>query len=356
MTEDNITITKYPIVKYGENFPEIVDNLPEPKGSEVIVKVHHCGVCHSDLHLKEGHFNLGNERKFSARALHRLPHTLGHEIEGEVVALGPEAENIELGDNRIVYAWIGCGKCKPCQQGNEHLCTRPRHLGITQDGGYATHVTVPHSRYLLDYTGIPAEQAGSFMCAGLTAYGALNRFDKNILEATRLIIGFGGVGMMALQLSKLMFKEPVLVADTDADKRKLALEMGALDAFDPTDAKQRNEIIKKHGTIDAILDLVGTEKTADYSMGMINKGGKLVLAGLFGGELAYPIPYFSMKGIAVEGSYVGSLQDAKDMLKLVRDGDYQPIQTCCRPLSEVNEALDDLASGKVDGRVVLECK
>ena len=124
---------------------------PQPSGEEVLVKVTAAGVCHSDLHICEGFFDLGGGKKLEmgARGVN-LPLTMGHEIAGEIVVAGPDSETVTPGKKVVVFPWIGCGKCPICQRGDEQNCSRPRSLGIYRGGGYATHVLVPHARYLLD--------------------------------------------------------------------------------------------------------------------------------------------------------------------------------------------------------------
>ena len=137
-------------------------DTPAPTGSEVIVRISHCGVCHSDVHMHDGYFELGGGRQLDVKAGREMPFTLGHEIAGEVEAVGPDVEGVEIGRHFAVYPWIGCGECGLCQQGDEHLCNTMNHLGIYKDGGFATHVVVPHQRYLLSTEGsIPSSQAAT---------------------------------------------------------------------------------------------------------------------------------------------------------------------------------------------------
>jgi propanol-preferring alcohol dehydrogenase len=129
---------------------------PEPKGEEVLLRVEAAGVCHSDVHIWDGHFDLGGGQQISleSRGVH-LPFTMGHEIAGEVAALGPHASGVKVGDKVVVYPWIGCGECAVCRKGEELLCLSPRTVGTRRAGGYGTHVIVPHGRYLLPHEGVP---------------------------------------------------------------------------------------------------------------------------------------------------------------------------------------------------------
>ena len=135
---------------YATPLCETVAEAPEPRGTEVLVRISRCGVCHSDLHLHDGYFSLGGDKKLDVTACRSLPFTLGHEIAGVVEKAGPDAD-VKIGSSAAVFPWIGCGECAACQAGEENLCAAPRHLGIQVDGGFATHVLVPHPRYLIDH-------------------------------------------------------------------------------------------------------------------------------------------------------------------------------------------------------------
>ncbi len=162
------------LTAYGAPLCETVVEAPRPQGTQVLVRIARCGVCHSDLHMQDGYFTLGDGKQLDVRAGRTLPFTLGHEIAGTVESAGPEAD-AKPGAKVAVYPWIGCGQCPACKVGDENICAAPRHLGITVDGGYATHVLVPHPRYLIDYAPLSPSYAGALMCSGLTAYAALKR-------------------------------------------------------------------------------------------------------------------------------------------------------------------------------------
>ena len=149
----------YKVVEFGKPLQKVEEQNPSPQGTEVLVRVTAAGVCHSDVHLWEGFFDMGGGNKVSTQKTMNPPRTMGHEIVGEVVALGPEAKGAKVGDKAVVYPWIGCGKCWYCQSGTEHLCPTPCALGVNNDGGYADHVLVPHAKYLYPYGNLPVELA-----------------------------------------------------------------------------------------------------------------------------------------------------------------------------------------------------
>jgi D-arabinose 1-dehydrogenase-like Zn-dependent alcohol dehydrogenase len=339
---------------YGAPLCEAFGETPKPAGSEVLVRVGHCGVCHSDLHLHEGYFDLGGGRKLELAGGRPLPFVLGHEIEGTVQAAGPDANDAKAGRRVVVYPWIGCGECALCRHGDEHLCLKPRQIGIQVDGGYATHVMVPHPRYLLDYDPIPSALAATYMCSGLTAYSSVEKLGTAAENYPVLIAGLGGVGMMGFSFIRARSKHAPVVVDIDAKKREYALANGAAAAFDPNDPAARKALMAASGGgFAGAIDFAGSGQTTALAYAVLAKGGKLVVAGLIGGEMKLSVPTLPLKGVSIIGNYVGSLAEAKAMLALVKQGGIPPIPVSARPLAEAQEALDDLRAGKTVGRAVL---
>lgn len=342
------------ITAYGKPLETTERANPEPQGAEVLVRVTKCGVCHSDVHIHDGFFDLGNGNKLDGTRARELPFTLGHEIEGQVVALGPEATGVNEGDKVVVFPWIGCGECPVCASGNEHLCNRPRQLGVNIHGGFADHCLVPHCRYVLNYDGIPEGLAATYMCSGLTAYSALKKAGKLGPDDRILIVGLGGVGMMALQFALAMFDTPPLVADIDDAKLKAATDAGAGTAYNAGDPAVLKQIKKDTAGGPAVaLDFVGAPSTMDLAVGAVRRGGTAIVVGLFGGAFSIPIPMIPIRAITITGSYVGTLEETKEMLELVKTGVVKPIPITERPLVEASKTLDDLRAGNVVGRVVL---
>jgi alcohol dehydrogenase len=342
------------LTAYGAPLCETVADLPQPRGSEVLVRIGRCGVCHSDLHMQDGHFVLGGDKVLDVRAGRTLPFTLGHEIAGTVEAAGPDAGRIEIGAAVAVYPWIGCGVCAACARGEENLCADPRHLGVTRDGGFASHVLVPHPRYLLDFAPLAPATAAVCMCSGLTAYAALKRIQDRAQAGPVLLVGLGGVGMMGLALARALLPCPPLVADIDLRKRETALAAGAAAAFDPADPGARKAVMAASGGgVLAACDFVGSDKSLQFAAGALTRGGKVVVTGLLGGNFAMPAAMFALKAVAIEGILTGTLAEAREVLDLARAGKLPPIPLEERPLAAAQSALDDLRAGRVVGRVVL---
>ena len=216
----------YQIAAYGEPLRRADRETPEPTGSEVLVRVLACGVCHTDVHLREGYYDLGNGKKLDLSQFQTLPLTPGHEIVGEVAAMGAEVSGVSTGDRRIVFPWIGCGACDVCVAGRENFCLTPRFMGTRVDGGYSDFVVVPHARYLIDPSGLGDELACTYACSGLTAYSALKKVAPLSQSDSLVIIGAGGVGQMAIRLAGAVVEAEVLVADIDDVKLEAARDPG----------------------------------------------------------------------------------------------------------------------------------
>ena len=344
----------YQFGEYGQALQLMDQETPTPQGDDVLVRIRACGVCHSDIHVWDGHFDLGDGRKLDISRGRTLPFTLGHEIAGEVVAVGPTAAGVSIGAQRVVFPWIGCGDCPVCDSDNEHLCSRPRALGTSVDGGFSDHVMVPHARYLFDYGDVPTELACTYACSGLTGYSALEKVREHAPGRTLVIIGAGGVGFAGLQIAQALFDTQLVVVDIDDTKLQAAKEGGAAYVFNANDKGAAKEIRSlTDGGSGAVIDFVGSETSANFGFKILGNSGVLIVVGLFGGALAVPLPLLALKHITIRGSYLGSLQQMSELTQLVRAGKVTPIPVEARPLAQVQQTLEDLRGGRILGRAVL---
>ena len=328
---------------------------PKPTGTEVLLKVVAAGVCHSDLHIWDGFYDLGGGKrlKLADRGV-KLPLTMGHENVGDVVAMGPDAKGVKIGDRRLVHPWLGCGECAVCRRGDEQFCRTPFSIGVFRSGGYADHLLVPHPRYLFDIGNIAPERAAPLACSGITTYGALKKVGPSLQEEPVVIIGAGGLGLMCLALHRAMGGKGAIVVDIDPVKREAALKAGAQAAIDPSAADAAKQIIEAtKGGAWAVIDLVGATRTVQLALDSLVKGGKLIIVGLFGGDITVPTPSFPLRAMTIQGSYVGSLTEMAELLDLVRRKGVPDLPVATRPLAAVNDALNELKAGKVIGRLVL---
>ncbi|MGY4344369.1 D-arabinose 1-dehydrogenase-like Zn-dependent alcohol dehydrogenase [Bradyrhizobium sp. GM7.3] len=229
----------FKVADFKAPLQEFDEATPQPSGTQVLIKVKAAGVCHSDLHIWEGGYDLGHGRKplsLKDRGIN-LPLTMGHETVGEVLAFGPDVKSsdqgdVKIGDVGLVYPWIGCGKCATCLAGDENMCLTPRSLGVYCAGGYSDHMLVPHPRYLLNLKGLDPASAAPYACSGVTTYSALKKLEQHF-DTPIVMFGAGGLGLMALSLLKAMGGKGAIMVDIDAKKREAAEQAGALATVDP---------------------------------------------------------------------------------------------------------------------------
>ena len=324
---------------------------PKPAGTEVLLKVLAAGVCHSDLHLSDGYFDLGGGKRMSLedRGM-KLPVTLGHENVGEVVAVGPQAQGVKVGDRRLAHPWIGCGTCAVCLRGDENLCRAMKSLGVFSNGGYSDYLLLPHPRYLIDIGDLPVDRAAPLACSGVTAYSASAKLPTLAPSDRVAVIGCGGVGMAGIAVLRAKGVKNIVACDIDDAKLEIARKLGAKLAVNTRSADAAQQLQGIAGAI----DFVGNPATAALGIAALRKGGRYVLVGLHGGELVHPLPPIAQRAIGIVGSYVGSLQELKEVVALAKKGKLKPMPVETRPAEEVNGALQDLNAGRVVGRVVLD--
>jgi len=346
----------YQIGVWGGPLERIEKPTPTPTGREVLLRVTAAGVCHTDVHIQDGFFDLGQgERVDFAKLGARLPLTLGHEIAGTVEAVGDEVTGVTPGADYIAFPWIGCRTCGVCQHEREQWCNTPKFLGARVDGGYSDHVIVPDPSYLVPHDGIPAALACTYACAGLTAYSALNRVGSLGETDSILLIGAGGVGLSALHMAKALTPARIVVADVDPTKRKLAEDAGAHAVIDNSadDALERLMTITGGGAR-AALDFVGAVPSSRFGLTSLRKGGQLIIVGLYGGALPLALPLMPARSLTIQGSYVGTLDELKAVVALGQAEKIPAIPLNHRPLDEAPQALQDLRDGKVSGRMILQ--
>lgn len=350
----------YCIHAFGE--PLVGDDrpIPEVSGTEVLIKVQAAGVCHSDLHLWDGGYDLGLGRKLSLKDRGvALPLTMGHETAGELVAVGPDVAaaapaGVDIGAAYLVYPWIGCGECQSCRDGYENYCAKATYIGVHLHGGYAEYVRVPHPRYLLPIGDLDPAQVAPLACSGVTTYSALKKFGDRIADHPVVVIGGGGLGQMSLQILRALGGKGAVVVDLDPAKREAALAAGALAAIDGGVPDAAALVMDAAGgPAHCVLDLVGSPQSAALGFDALAKGGTLVMVGLFGGTAPWSLPLIPIKAARILGSLVGNLEETRELVELARAGRIQPIPVTRMPLDRANDALVALRNGLVVGRAVL---
>jgi propanol-preferring alcohol dehydrogenase len=329
---------------------------PKPKGSQVLIKVNSSGVCHSDIHLWEGGYEgpSGQFLKTTDRGV-KYPLTPGHEIAGTVESMGDEAEGFNKNERVIVFPWIGEGLCPACIIGQENLCDKPRSLGIYTDGGYADYVLVPNYKYLVKLDeDMDLDASATLSCSALTAYGAIKNTDLKPNNNV-VIVGAGGLGLMAMQIAKAISGAKIIAMDLDDQKLDIAKKNGAdntINSKKQDPLKAIMELTDKMGA-DAIIDFVNASKTVETDVQLLRRRGKLVLVGLFGGELKLNLITMPTRAYKIIGSYTGSISEMVELVSLAKRGVIKPVVSNRFRLDQATEALTMLKEGKVVGRGVI---
>ena len=221
---------------------------------------------------------------------------------------------------------------------------------MTRPGAYASHVLVPDAKYLVDSSGIEDSFAATLACSGVTAYSAAAKLPP-LAPADRVaVIGCGGVGMAGIAVLRARGAKNIVACDIDDAKLDSARKLGAKFAVNTRapDAAQQLQGIA------GAIDFVGMPATAALGIGALRNGGRYVVVGLYGGELVHPLPPIAQRAIGIQGSYVGSLQELKEVVALAKKGKLKPMPVETRPAEQANQSLEDLKGGRVVGRVVLD--
>ena len=342
----------YQFMEHGKPLQAVLSETPRPKGGEVLMRVTRAGVCHSDLHIWDGYFDLGGGRRFYVKDRGCVPpFTLGHEPLGVVEAVGPRAKGVKPGQKRLIYPWIGCGKCAVCKAGQDNYCVSgSRFLGINRAGAYASHLLVPDAKYLVDTSGIEDAFAATLACSALTAYSATTKMPQISTRDWVAVIGCGGLGLIGISVLRARGVKNIVACDIDEAKLAAAAKLGAkrtVNTRAPDAAQQLQGIA-------AALDFVGAPATAALGTAALRKGGRYVICGLFGGELTLALPPIAQRAIGIVGSYVGTLQELREVVALAKKRKIRAAPVQVRPASAANSALEDLKAGRVVGRVVLD--
>ena len=340
------------IVEHGKPLQKAISDTPRPKGNEVLMRITRSGVCHSDLHIWDGYFDLGGGKRFYVKERGCLPpFTPGHEPFGVVEAVGPRVKGLKAGQKRLIYPWIGCGKCAVCKAGQDNYCVSgSRFLGVNRPGAYSTHVLIPDPKYLVDTAGIDDSFAATLACSAVTAYSAAAKLPALAGTDAVAVLGCGGLGLIGISVLRARGIKNIIACDIDETKLAAAAKLGARKTVSARAADALQQIQGVAGAI----DFVGSPATASLGIAALRKGGRYVICGLYGGELVHPLPPIAQRAIGIVGSYVGSLPELKEVVALAKKGRIRPAPVQLRPAAEANSALEDLKAGRIVGRVVLD--
>ena len=309
----------------------------ELNANEVEVKISHCGVCRSDIHLIDNDW--GNSK---------YPFVPGHEIVGTVSAVGADVKDRKVGE-RVGIGWQAdsCGICEWCRQGDEHLCAKSQAICVGRNGGYADAVRV-NSRFAIPVpAGLESENVAPLLCAGITVYSPLR--NHGVRPSSRVgVVGIGGLGHLALQFAKA-FGAEVTALSTSKDKEEEALEMGASHFVNTRDMGEMKEIA---GSFDLLLSTVNADQDWQALVNSLRPKGTLCLVGVPPSPMAIQaFPLISGQR-SVAGSPIGSPRDLHEMLDVAARHGVKAI-TERFAMAKANDAIAKVKKGKVRYRAVL---
>jgi propanol-preferring alcohol dehydrogenase len=316
---------------------------PELEPGDVLIKVEACGVCHSDLHLADGDWS-------QLAPIVKRPLILGHEIAGRVIEKGGEVHDLQIGE-RVGVPWVHwtCGECEFCREGHENLCAKQKITGVTVDGGYAELVKAPASHAMKIPEGLSSIEAAPLFCAGVTVYRALKQ--ARISPGQRLaVFGVGGLGHLAVQLGRELGAD-VTAIDISEEKLELARVLGASSALNAASKSTVKELRSKGG-VHVALVASATKAAYDMAFSSVRPTGTLLVVGLPAESICFPPILMASLEVRIQASAVGTRQDVREVLALAAAGKIR-CRVGTRPLPEANQALDQLRSGQVSGRIVL---
>lgn len=316
---------------------------PSPGPGEVLIEIEACGVCHSDLHVADGDWP-----QFAG--IVKKPVVLGHEVAGRVAEAGGGVEALKIGD-RVGVPWVywTCGECEFCREGNENLCVRQKITGVTVDGGFAEFLRAPASHAAKIPDGLSSIEAAPLFCAGVTVYRALKQ--AKILSGQRLaVFGIGGLGHLALQMGRVLGAE-ITAIDVSEEKLVLAESLGAAHTINAS-AADVAKALRGKGGVHAALVTSAAKAAYDVAFQCLRPTGILLVVGLPAENIGFPPILMASKEARIQASAVGTRQDLCEVLALAASGQIH-CQVTARPMSEVNEVLEELRRGKISGRTVL---
>lgn len=330
------------IVATKEKKAAVVEKTLRPiKANEALLKMECCGVCHTDLHVKNADF--GDVSGV----------VLGHEGIGVVTEIGKDVTSLKVGD-RASVAWFfeGCGHCEYCTSGRETLCRSVKNAGYTADGGMSQECIVTADYAVKVPDGLPSAEASSITCAGVTTYKALKESLVRPGEWI-LLAGMGGLGNLALQYAKNVFNMKVIAMDINDGQLELAKKYGADICVNPLKedvAKLAQE--KVGGTHGAVVTAVN-KAAFNIAVGAVRAGGRVVAVGLPSESMDLSIPRLVLDGIQVVGSLVGTREDLAEAFAFGAEGKVKP-KCEMRKMEDINDIFEEMARGEIRGRMVID--
>ncbi|AEX52723.1 alcohol dehydrogenase AdhP [Rahnella aquatilis] len=332
---------KAAVVNKDHSVGVVEKTLRDLEHGEALLEMECCGVCHTDLHVKNGDFG------------DKTGVILGHEGIGIVKKIGPGVTALKVGD-RASVAWFykGCGHCEYCTTGNETLCRQVINAGYTIDGGMAEECIVSADYAVKVPDGLESAAASSVTCAGVTTYKAVK--VSGIQPGKWIAIyGLGGLGNLALQYAKNVFNAKVIAIDVNDQQLEFAADMGADLTINMLKDDAAKIIQEKVGGAHAAVVTATAKSAFNSAVDAMRAGGRIVAVGLPPESMSLNIPRLVLDGIQVVGSLVGTREDLAEAFQFAAEGKVVPKVTK-RPLGDINAIFQEMEQGKIKGRMVID--
>ncbi len=319
--------------------------IPTPGPQEVLLEVRFCGICGTDLKIVGG----------KLPGIITLPHVPGHEIAGEVAAIGEGVRGIRVGDRGIAYLYVTCRDCELCRTGHENICFSVRRLGFELPGGFSQYVKLPAYNFCPVSTAMPLHEMAVLTDAVATPYHALKSIAAVRQGSTVLVVGAGGLGLHAVQLARLAGAR-VAAVDVRDEALEQARSFGAHVLIHSARTDPRKAVLEWTGGAgaDIVLEGVGQDATFSWSLYCLKRGGILVIMGY---DPLHPLTVSSKEmhynEWRIAGTRAATKQDLLELIALTESGQLKPVVAKMLPLDEVNEGLAAVRSGAQVGRVVI---
>lgn len=326
----------------------VVEEVPEPTLThpyDVIVRIGGAGLCRTDLHIVEG--------QWAPKSQVALPYTIGHENAGWIHAVGPAVEHLAPGDPVILHPLVTCGFCRACRAGDDVHCEAQQFPGIDADGGMAEYIRTTARSVVRLPAGVEPAAVAALADAGLTAYHAVKKAVPLLHPgSTCVVLGAGGLGHLGIQCLRALSATRIVVLDRNPEALALTTGWGADETVlaDGSHVDRVLELTDGKGA-EVVLDFVGEQGAEGEGWSMTRRAGSDFIIG-YGGTISIPAIDMISTERNVVGNLVGSYNDLVELMALTAAGRVDML-TRTYPLDAVNDAMDDLDSGRLRGRGIL---
>jgi len=330
------------------NEPLTLEDRPIPTlgPQEVLLKVSYCGICGTDLKIVGG----------KLPGIISLPHVPGHEVAGEVAAIGDGVQEIQVGDRGIAYIYVTCHNCELCRSGRENICFSLRRLGFELPGGFSQYIKIPAYNFCQVKKSSSLKEMAVLTDAVATPYHALKSIASVRQGQTVLVVGAGGLGLHAVQLARLAGAR-VAVVDLRDESLEQARQFGAELLVQSTRADPLKTVMDWTGGtgVDIVLEGVGQDSTFSWSLYCLKRGGTLVIMGY---DPLHPLTVNSKdmhyNEWRIAGTRAATKQDLVELIALTERGLLKPVVAQVLPLADLNAGFAAVKSGTSMGRVVIQ--